>query len=371
MAATEPYLAVTRLFSRKDALNESRLEAAAEPAHAAPGEVLLRLDRFALTTNNITYAAFGEAMQYWDFFPTGQPQWGHMPVWGFADVVASAVDGIAPGERFYGYFPIASHVRMQPERVTARGFYDGAAHRARLTSAYNQYTRVQNDAAYAPELEHHQMLYRPLFITSFMLADFLEDNRFFGARRLVVSSASSKTAYGTAFCLGEISGITLTALTSARNRGFVEGLGCYHDTVCYEELTSVPVSEPTLYVDFSGDESLRARVHAHFGDSLVYDCFVGSTQNTGFLRDLHLPGPRPEFYFAPVQIRKRNADWGPQEVNRRFNAAQRRFIDHARDPGNGWLTLVEERGFEAAQARIARLATGSAAPQEGYVVVVS
>ncbi|SOY41398.1 DUF2855 family protein [Cupriavidus taiwanensis] len=371
MAATEPYLAVTRLFSRKDALNESRLEAAAEPAHAAPGEVLLRLDRFALTTNNITYAAFGEAMQYWDFFPTGQPQWGHMPVWGFADVVASAVDGIAPGERFYGYFPIASHVRMQPERVTARGFYDGAAHRARLTSAYNQYTRVQNDAAYAPELEHHQMLYRPLFITSFMLADFLEDNRFFGARRLVVSSASSKTAYGTAFCLREISGITLTALTSARNRGFVEGLGCYHDTVCYEELTSVPVSEPTLYVDFSGDESLRARVHAHFGDSLVYDCFVGSTQNTGFLRDLHLPGPRPEFYFAPVQIRKRNADWGPQEVNRRFNAAQRRFIDHARDPGNGWLTLVEESGFEAAQARIARLATGSAAPQEGYVVVVS
>ncbi|NSX17001.1 DUF2855 family protein [Cupriavidus taiwanensis] len=371
MAATEPYLAVTRLFSRKDALNESRLEAAAEPAHAAPGEVLLRLDRFALTTNNITYAAFGEAMQYWDFFPTGQPQWGHMPVWGFADVVASAVDGIAPGERFYGYFPIASHVRMQPERVTARGFYDGAAHRARLTSAYNQYTRVQNDAAYAPELEHHQMLYRPLFITSFMLADFLEDNRFFGARRLVVSSASSKTAYGTAFCLREISGITLTALTSARNRGFVEGLGCYHDTVCYEELTSVPVSEPTLYVDFSGDESLRARVHAHFGDSLVYDCFVGSTQNTGFLRDLHLPGPRPEFYFAPVQIRKRNADWGPQEVNRRLNAAQRRFIDHARDPGNGWLTLVEERGFEAAQARIARLATGSAAPQEGYVVIVS
>lgn len=371
MAATEPTLAVTRLFSRKDALNESRLEAAHEPARAAPGEVLLRLDRFALTTNNITYAAFGEAMQYWDFFPTGQPQWGQMPVWGFADVVDSSVDGIAAGERFYGYFPIASHLRMRPERVTARGFYDGAAHRARLTSAYNQYTRVQNDAAYAPELEHHQMLYRPLFITSFMLADFLDDNRFFGARRLVVSSASSKTAYGTAFCLRDTSGIALTALTSARNRDFVEGLGCYHDTVTYDQLASVPVSEPTLYVDFSGDESLRARVHEHFGSSLVYDCFVGSTQNTGFLRDLRLPGPRPEFYFAPVQIRKRNADWGPQEVNRRFNAAQRRFIDHARDPANGWLTLVEERGFEAAQARIARLAAGSVAPQEGYVVVVS
>src|SRR3712207_7922901 len=41
----------------------------------------------------------------------------------------------------------------------------------------------------------------PLFLTSFMLADQLEDNRFFGARALVLSSASSKTAYGTAFLL--------------------------------------------------------------------------------------------------------------------------------------------------------------------------
>lgn len=114
MTATQQTIAVTRLFTRKDALNESRLEASEEPANAAPGEVLLRIDRFALTTNNITYAAFGEAMQYWEFFTTGQPEWGHMPVWGFADVVASAVDGIAAGERFYGYFPIASHIRSNP-----------------------------------------------------------------------------------------------------------------------------------------------------------------------------------------------------------------------------------------------------------------
>ncbi len=195
----------------------------------ADGEIELRLGRFALTTNNITYAAFGDAMQYWDFFPTGQPEWGHMPVWGFADVVASAVEGVVPGERFYGYFPIASHVRMQPERVTGRGFYDGAEHRKPLVSAYNQYTRVSQDAAYDPALENYQMLYRPLFITSFMLADFLQDNGCFGARRLVFSSASSKTAYGAAFCLRDADGLTLTALTSAGNRAFVDSLGAYHE----------------------------------------------------------------------------------------------------------------------------------------------
>ena len=136
-----------RLFTHKHALNESRLESADAAPQAAPGEVVLRLDRFALTTNNITYAAFGDAMQYWSFFPTGQEGWGHMPVWGFADVVSSTVEGIDVGERFYGYFPIATHLRMQPERVTPRGFYDGAAHRQSLVSAYNQYTRVTQDAA--------------------------------------------------------------------------------------------------------------------------------------------------------------------------------------------------------------------------------
>ena len=30
-----------------------------------------------------------------------------------------------------------------------------------------------------------------------------------------------------------------------------------------------------------------------------------------------LPGPEPKIYFAPVQIRKRNADWGHAVVNQR------------------------------------------------------
>lgn len=356
-----------RLLTRKNALGDSRLESAVVP-HAADGDIVLRLDRFALTTNNITYAAFGDAMQYWDFFPTGMPDWGHMPVWGFADVLASSVDGVAVGERFYGYFPIASHVRMQPERVTGRGFYDGAVHRKALVSAYNQYTRVSQDAAYDAALESYQMLYRPLFITSFMLADFLLDNDCFGARRLVFSSASSKTACGTAFCLGDDFGLTLTALTSKGNQAFVDGLGAYHESVTYDALSALPTDAPTLYVDFSGDVALRRRIHEHFGNLLVYDCYAGSAQNTDFLKTAALPGPAPQFYFAPVQIRKRNADWGPAVVNEKFNAAQRRFIDHVREPARGWLELVEETGMEAAQRRIGALYAGKSNPREGYVI---
>ena len=360
---------LTRLLTDTSALNHTRItHAPLAPLQA--GEVLLKIDRVAVTTNNITYAAFGDAMQYWDFFPALEEGWGHMPVWGFADVVESSVEGVAVGERFYGYWPVASHLRMQPVRVTQRGFYDGMAHRQTLVSAYNQYTRVSADPAYSARDEDYQMLLRPLFITSFMLADFLQDNAFFGAVRLVFSSASSKTAYGTAFCLAEYPQIERVALTSERNRLFVEGLGCYQRTVGYDALETLDASVPTVYVDFSGDEALRARVHHHLGNQLRYDCYAGSAQNTQFLRDAALPGPAPQAYFAPVQIRKRNADWGPEAVNQKFNAAQGAFIARVRDARQPWMQVQPHAGFAGAQALIGDLSAGRVDPRLGHVVLL-
>jgi len=258
---------------------------------------------------------------------------------------------------------------MQPVRVTPRGFYDGAPHRAELVSAYNQYMRCSTDAGYAAALEDYQMLVRPLFITSFMLADFLQDNAFFSARQIVVSSASSKTAYGTAFCLGRHAGMTLIAATSPGNRAYVEGLGCYDRVIGYDEVTSLDAGLPTLYVDFAGNDALRATIHHHFGEALVYDCYAGSAQNTAFLSQTALPGPQPQLYFAPVQIKKRNADWGPQEVNRRFNEAQGRFIAELSRPGNRWMTLAQHQGLAAAQGVIENLHAGRLDPQGAHIVV--
>ncbi len=361
-------LTVTRLLTRKNALSESRVDVRPVALALPEGQVWLAIDRVALTTNNITYAAFGDSMNYWGFFPTGVADWGHMPVWGFADVIASTVEGVAVGERFYGYFPIASHIRMRPVRVSERGFYDGAEHRLALTSAYNQYSRCSADPVYARADEDYQALLRPLFVTSFMLADFLSDNAYFGAKRLVVSSASSKTAFGTAFCLRDQNDVELVALTSPRNRAFVEGLDGYQHTVSYDELTTLDTMTPTLYVDFSGDDELRSRVHRHFGTALVYDCFAGSAQKAAEHQPPPLPGPAPVFYFAPVQIRKRNADWGPAVVNQRFGDAQKAFISELGAPGNAWMRVVEHPGFEAAQRLIADLHDGKAAPIDGHVV---
>ncbi|MET0386393.1 MAG: DUF2855 family protein [Polyangiales bacterium] len=362
---------LTRLLTNKSALGESKLEQVSLPP-LAEGEALLEVDSAAVTTNNITYAVFGDAMQYWSFFPTGVDGWGHMPVWGFANVVESRVPGLEVGERFYGYYPLASHLRVVPTRVSARGFFDGAPHRASLTSAYNHYTRCSTDQAYDVAREPYQILLRPLIITSFFGADFMEDNQFFGAEQVIFSSASSKTAYGTAFCLGHVKDVALVGLTSARNRAFTEKLGCYQQVVTYDELSTLDPARRTVYFDYAGDTALRERVHHHFGAALVYDCVAGSAQNS----DPHhqnapgLPGPAPKLYFAPVQIKKRNQEWGYDGVNQRFGDAQRAFITRVSDPEKPWMKLVEHRGLESAAALIADFANGKVDPQEGHVVAI-
>lgn len=363
-----------RLQTDKTALDNTRV-VTSNLAGIKPGEALLRIDRLALTANNITYAAFGEVphLRYWSFFPGAEEGWGHMPAWGFAEVVTSTVDGVEVGERFYGFWPIASHLVVQPVRVSPRGFYDGTPHRLELTSAYNHYQRTSTDAAYRKEHESYQMLLRPLFITSFMLADFLQDNSFFGAKQVVVSSASSKTAYGTVFCLQDQPGVKVIGITSAGNKAFVDGLGCYQGSVHYDGVESLDPNIPTLYVDFSGDVNLRRRVHEHFGASLVHDCYAGSAQSHDHLsKDLQtLTGPKPQPYFAPYQIKKRNADWGAAEVTRRFNAAQLAFIQRVSDAKNPWMQVKQHSGFADTRHLIEALVQGRVDPKQGHVVALN
>ena len=215
----------------RDELSRTALFEGAVPG-IGDGEALLRVDRVGLTANNVTYAVLGESFRYWDFFPA-EPGWGMVPLWGFADIVAAAVDDVPVGGRVYGYLPPASHLVVRPGRADARGFRDASPHRAVLPSPYNAYALTTGDAAYQADQEDLLVLYRPLFFTSFMLADQLEDNGWFGAEVLALSSASSKTAYGTAFLLrGKAP--QLVGLTSPGNVAFTESLGCYDRVLPYE-----------------------------------------------------------------------------------------------------------------------------------------
>ena len=362
---THPFV---QLQSRKGNPAETRVLQQPALADLEVGEVLLHINCFAFTANNVTYAMFGEAMKYWEFFPTGEADWGMIPVWGFATVALSTVDGIAVGERFYGYFPMATQVIVQPERVSPGGFTDGADHRAALPTVYNQYLRCSTDPGYHAEREGQQMILRPLFFTSFLINDFLEDNKFFGAERVLLSSASSKTAYGTAFCLAQRKDVEVIGLTSPANLDFVRSLGCYHEVLTYDEVRDLSATDATVYVDFSGNVALRRDVHMHLGDALKYSASIGGTdwQHIGKVGDL--PGPRPTLFFAPSQIKKRIADWGGATLQGKLDVAWQDFMVPVTRPDQPWLRVVQAKGIDACVTAMQEVVSGKAKPDEGHVL---
>ncbi len=180
-------------------LSHSRLLPTDAPS-PEPGEAILRVDRVGLTANNVTVRGAGRLVPLLGVLPRLRG-WGIVPVWGFAEVAASRAEGVREGARVYGYLPTASHLRVRPGRADERGFREASPHRATLPSPYNTYALTTGDPAYDAAQEDLQVLYRPLYWTSFMLADWLIDNDLLGAETVVVSSASSKTAYGAAFDL--------------------------------------------------------------------------------------------------------------------------------------------------------------------------
>src|SRR5258708_6609245 len=142
-----------------------------------PDEALLvKIDRFAFTANNITYAVLGDALKYWQLFPAPE-NFGNIPVWGFGEVVA--FPDIAAGERLFGYFPMATHLMIEAADVSKRGLRDGAAHRQGVGPVYNAYARVSGDPAFAGRQGDYQALLRPLFMLSFLVDDYLAENEFF------------------------------------------------------------------------------------------------------------------------------------------------------------------------------------------------
>ncbi len=364
-----------RFLVRRDNLRQT-LWGDEPPANLEDGSVRLSIDAFALTSNNITYAAFGEAMNYWGFYPTGDAATGCIPVWGFATVVESCCAGVEVGERFYGYWPIAEECVLHPRQVDAGGFSDGAGHRRHLPPIYNQYVRCSTDPAYVAEREAEQALLRPLFATSFLIDDFLADHGFFGAHTVIVSSASSKTAYGTAFCLAQRRGtadaVTVIGLTSPGNLAFTRSLGCYDTVISYDDVPAALTDEPAVYVDINGDRALRTAIHGRLADTLAYSCAVGATHwdKMGNGNGDGLPGPQPLLFFAPAQAAKRATEWGPAVLQERMAAAWAQFMKPVRRADDPWLHIVHGRGTAAVDACYNALLDGTLPPREGHILSV-
>jgi len=200
----------------------------------------------------------------------------------------------------------------------------------------------------------------------------LEDNDFFGARSVMVSSASSKTGYGLGFCLaarrGGESTIVTTGLTSAANFAFTRDLGCWDRVVDYTGLSSVAADEPSVYVDMSGSTTIREQVHRQWQDRLKYSCAVGGTHWESLGSGKGLAGPRPVLFFAPAQVKKRRDEWGAMELTSRLARAWSSFVDQVSNTEQPWLAIKEARGHDAVEHSYIALLDGAVPAREGRVL---
>ncbi|KAF8137562.1 hypothetical protein EV363DRAFT_1318335 [Boletus edulis] len=254
------------------------------PTDLPANHVLIKIDRFGYSANNVTYQALGEVphFRYFDFHAApNAPEYGVSPtthgvtpVWGFGTVVASTLPAIHSGERVYGYLAPTCFLvlSVSPSDVNRYAFTVSRPHLPKDRRPYNQITRCSTDPLYDPSplVEDLTMLYRPLFWTSFWCEDWLNISQYRGgASRILISSASAKT------CL--LPGIPhpptrqVVGLTSRKNLEFTMHLGLYDHVLEYDGFENAAVmNEPSqtwIYVDVAGNESLNSRVHSHFSDA--------------------------------------------------------------------------------------------------------
>lgn len=250
------------------------------------GEVLVHVAKVCLTANSITYAVAGALppLLYFKHFTDIDPSTGEFPAdarpvaWGAGVVVASRKTGVPVGLRIYGMFPLSPSVTLRPVDMAATQFLDGAAQRQDLIPSYRTYRTAQdpfhNNASGTADEEDFNIAVRGLFVTGFAMAQhvLLEQGR---DCALLVSSASSRTAYSAAFeAKRSAPEMQVIGVTSEANVEFTRALGLY-DVVCrYRDVGSLP-RQPVAFLDVAGSPKITQDVYNRFGEEVVYAAGVG------------------------------------------------------------------------------------------------
>jgi hypothetical protein len=354
---------------RKNLFLKGRLiETPMEELKIGDGELLVKIDKFAFTANNITYAVAGDKLGYWQFFPpTGEQTagWGVLPVWGFANVVESNVPEIPVGDRFFGYFPPSSYLKMKPVGITDQQFVEGASHRKKLPLGYNLYRRVKGERGYSPAMDKGLALLFPLYLTSYCIWDFLQEKSWYGAKQILILSASSKTSIGLGYALqADENAPNVIGVTSKRNLEMVEGLNLYDHSLSYDAIQEIDSNIPTLIVDMSGNGSLLAALHTHLGEHMVRTINVGLTHWMNAKGQKGIIADRSKQFFVPSQAEKRIKEWGMAT----FNQKTTNFILEASAKTSQWMNFRTIEGLSGMADIHQAVCEGRIAPNEGLIV---
>ena len=339
------------------------------------GEILLRIERFAFTSNNVTYGVAGDTIGYWKFFPPHDDdsgKWGCLPVWGFAGVIESTNEEIYIGERVFGYFPPSGYLVLKPVKISLEKFFDGSKHRKDLPLVYNRYIRLSHQQNYDSSIDNFRAILFPLHITSFCLCDYILYENNLESSQIIIISASSKTAIGLAQGLADDAiSPKIIGVTSKENSRFVESLGCYDEVITYASLDNVATSIPSVLIDMSGNRAVLGTLHSALGDDMLQCLTVGMTHwNNGTKAEDYLGQmmlrERTDFFFAPSHIEKRISEWGLVGYHEKTDL----FMTQRVLQSHEWMKVKEISGLDEFGAIYVDICAGKINPDEGIIVLI-
>ncbi|ESK83666.1 hypothetical protein Moror_2166 [Moniliophthora roreri MCA 2997] len=392
-----------------------------KPTTIPENHILLNVDRFGFSANNVTYQAFGEhpSLRYYDFFPAPENSeenvspktHGVVPVWGFATVVASAHPKVHVGERLYGYFAPTKYllVPIDPKDINKHAMYVPRPQFPPDRRLYHQILRCATDPLYTPtpEAEDLMMLYRPLFWTSYWCEDWLAHSGYHGGcDAILISSASSKTAFCFAYCArnraargGVTANTRLIGLTSKKNMEFTKRLNLYHEVHEYDTFKSAEVfqggqGKRWIYVDVAGSDDLNSKVFDYFASPytgrLVTAVSLGMTNVTpespatslnadestfnGIMAGAGGPKgsesdttssfwPRLERFFTPEWVEVRRKELPPREIFEMQRTEWQRLMKDCVK----WVKIERTYGPKAVKKEYERIAKSGVGPDKGLV----
>lgn len=340
----------------------------------AEGAVRFEIERFSITANTTTYAEFGDMLDYWGFWPSGDDTYGRVPAMGWAKVVESNHPGVEVDGRYYGWFPMAQFIDATVA-TTSTGLRDDGPNRAAHAPVYRTFERTDLDPTHPSkagvaddaitEAEDRHALVRGLFLTGYLADGFLDANNWFGADHAVVLSASSKTAIGFAACAAQHDGLHVVGVTSPGNVDAVRGLGWYDSVITYDQVAdAVPNADSqAVVVDMAGNGPVLESLHNALGDRIAYSMVVGRTHHDA-PPAAPSSGPTPEMFFAPtalVSMTEQGVD--TEQFQAAMGPALADFVAGSSD----WLAVEQSGGTDAATETWADVLSGRVPPSIGRI----
>jgi hypothetical protein len=359
-------ISVSTFEVRKSNWADTRIKTETLSSTLNENEVLFKVDRQALTANNISYASAGDMLDYWGFFPTDDG-WGRIPGMGWGEVIASAHPEIAVGERTWGFYPYSTHHKILAGKTRSESFSDISKHRANHAPIYTQFDRASTNPIYDNAREDQDSLLRGLFLTSWLVEDLIDVNKSFDAEVCLITSASSKTSIALAHCVKTRGKLTSIGITSPGNVAFCKSLACYDHVLTYNDIANMDASQAAVMVDMAGNAEVINQVHHHYADNMKYSCRIGATHFDKMGSSKNLPGAKPVFFFAPSHREARSAEIGSDAFTKQMWKAFanfRKFCDQ-------WMLIEHSYGPGSVAQTYQSILNGKANPATGQIVSIS